>query len=275
MQRVRRFSVAGPGEPCRFHRVGTVGVGPGRSWRPLILHPPSPERRSAWSRCNSWPMPRRTSTRPGCRWRCPWAGTSSSPASGSPSPCSPFSRSGGGTSGATRTCTNLAHTWAKAMGVLFAAGAVSGTLLSFEMGILWPGLMEPLRRDLRLPVRAGGIRLLHRGDLRGHLPVRLEPPVTAGAHAERAADDHLGRGGCLLRRRGERLDEQPDRVPAGRRRAGRRRRSRGWRCSGRPPGRRPCTCCSRPTWSPASRSPPSTRSGCSAVAATAATGSAC
>ena len=33
---------------------------------------------------------------------------------------------------------NLAHTWAKAMGVLFAAGAVSGTLLSFEMGILWP-----------------------------------------------------------------------------------------------------------------------------------------
>ena len=37
--------------------------------------------------------------------------------------------------------TDLAHTWAKAMGVLFAAGAVSGTLLSFEMGILWPGLM--------------------------------------------------------------------------------------------------------------------------------------
>jgi cytochrome d ubiquinol oxidase subunit I len=38
---------------------------------------------------------------------------------------------------------DLAHTWARAMGVLFAAGAVSGTLLSFEMGILWPGLMEP------------------------------------------------------------------------------------------------------------------------------------
>jgi cytochrome d ubiquinol oxidase subunit I len=38
--------------------------------------------------------------------------------------------------------TDLARTWAKAMGVLFAAGAVSGTLLSFEMGILWPGLMD-------------------------------------------------------------------------------------------------------------------------------------
>jgi cytochrome d ubiquinol oxidase subunit I len=38
--------------------------------------------------------------------------------------------------------TGLARTWAKAMGVLFAAGAVSGTLLSFEMGILWPVLMD-------------------------------------------------------------------------------------------------------------------------------------
>ncbi|MGK5114054.1 cytochrome ubiquinol oxidase subunit I [Geodermatophilus sp. CPCC 205506] len=36
----------------------------------------------------------------------------------------------------------LARTWARAMGVLFAAGAVSGTLLSFEMGILWPVLMD-------------------------------------------------------------------------------------------------------------------------------------
>jgi cytochrome d ubiquinol oxidase subunit I len=36
----------------------------------------------------------------------------------------------------------LARTWAKAMGVLFAVGAVSGTILSFEMGILWPGLMS-------------------------------------------------------------------------------------------------------------------------------------
>jgi cytochrome d ubiquinol oxidase subunit I len=40
------------------------------------------------------------------------------------------------------TLHELAHTWAKAMGVLFAAGAVSGTLLTFEMGILWPGLMN-------------------------------------------------------------------------------------------------------------------------------------
>ncbi len=30
----------------------------------------------------------------------------------------------------------LARRWAKAMGVLFAVGAVSGTILSFEMGLL-------------------------------------------------------------------------------------------------------------------------------------------
>ena len=36
----------------------------------------------------------------------------------------------------------LARTWSKAMGVLFAVGAVSGTILSFEMGMLWPGLMD-------------------------------------------------------------------------------------------------------------------------------------
>jgi cytochrome d ubiquinol oxidase subunit I len=42
---------------------------------------------------------------------------------------------------ADRDLESLAHTWAKAMGVLFAVGAVSGTILSFEMGMLWPGLM--------------------------------------------------------------------------------------------------------------------------------------
>jgi cytochrome d ubiquinol oxidase subunit I len=35
----------------------------------------------------------------------------------------------------------LAKTWAKATGVLFAIGAVSGTALSFEMGLLWPRFM--------------------------------------------------------------------------------------------------------------------------------------
>lgn len=36
----------------------------------------------------------------------------------------------------------LAKRWSKIAGVLFAIGAVSGTILSFEMGLLWPGMME-------------------------------------------------------------------------------------------------------------------------------------
>src|SRR5215831_11627658 len=34
----------------------------------------------------------------------------------------------------------LAQRWSHVMAVLFAVGAVSGTVLSFEMGLLWPGL---------------------------------------------------------------------------------------------------------------------------------------
>ena len=36
----------------------------------------------------------------------------------------------------------LARRWAKVSGVLFAIGAVSGTILSLEFGVLWPGFME-------------------------------------------------------------------------------------------------------------------------------------
>jgi cytochrome d ubiquinol oxidase subunit I len=38
----------------------------------------------------------------------------------------------------------LAKTWAKATGLLFAVGAVSGTALSLELGLLWPRYMELL-----------------------------------------------------------------------------------------------------------------------------------
>src|SRR5207248_9637275 len=33
----------------------------------------------------------------------------------------------------------LAQRWSKVAAVLFAVGAVSGTVLTFEMGLLWPG----------------------------------------------------------------------------------------------------------------------------------------
>jgi cytochrome d ubiquinol oxidase subunit I len=38
--------------------------------------------------------------------------------------------------------SSLAKTWAKATSLLFAVGAVSGTALSFELGLLWPRFMQ-------------------------------------------------------------------------------------------------------------------------------------
>ena len=53
-------------------------------------------------------------------------------------------------------CRLLARRWAKAAGVLFAVGAVSGTILSFEMGLLWPGLMGTYGSVIGLPFALEG-----------------------------------------------------------------------------------------------------------------------
>ncbi len=41
-----------------------------------------------------------------------------------------------------RIYLDLAKRWAKGTAILFAVGAVSGTVLSFELGLLWPAFME-------------------------------------------------------------------------------------------------------------------------------------
>lgn len=51
----------------------------------------------------------------------------------------------------------LARRWGRAMGVLFAVGAVSGTILSFEMGLLWPGMMGVYGQVIGLPFALEGI----------------------------------------------------------------------------------------------------------------------
>jgi cytochrome d ubiquinol oxidase subunit I len=45
----------------------------------------------------------------------------------------------------------LARRWSKAFAVLFAVGAVSGTVLSFELGLLWPVLMGRFGAVIGLP----------------------------------------------------------------------------------------------------------------------------
>ena len=50
----------------------------------------------------------------------------------------------------------LARRWARVLGVLFAVGAVSGTILSFEMGVLWSGLMDHYGSVIGLPFTIEG-----------------------------------------------------------------------------------------------------------------------
>jgi len=38
-------------------------------------------------------------------------------------------------------CLDLTRRWANGTAIFFAVGAVSGTVLSFELGLLWPGFM--------------------------------------------------------------------------------------------------------------------------------------
>src|SRR5712692_2725027 len=53
-----------------------------------------------------------------------------------------------------RTWMALARRWARAFGILFAVGAVSGTALSFELGLLWPRFMAFSGAIIGLPFSA-------------------------------------------------------------------------------------------------------------------------
>jgi cytochrome d ubiquinol oxidase subunit I len=54
----------------------------------------------------------------------------------------------------------LARRWSKVMAVLVAVGAVSGTVLSFDMGLLWPGLMGRYGSAIGIPFSFEGIFFL-------------------------------------------------------------------------------------------------------------------
>ena len=51
----------------------------------------------------------------------------------------------------------LAKRWSKVAAVLFAVGAVSGTILSFEMGLLWPEFMRRFGDVMGVPFALEGI----------------------------------------------------------------------------------------------------------------------
>jgi cytochrome bd ubiquinol oxidase subunit I len=51
----------------------------------------------------------------------------------------------------------LARRWSKVMALLIAVGAVSGTVLSYEMGVLWPGLMGRFGQSIGIPFAVEGV----------------------------------------------------------------------------------------------------------------------
>lgn len=90
----------------------------------------------------------------------------------------------------------LARRWSKALAVLFAVGAVSGTILAFELGILWPELMGTFGDVWGLPFAIEGIAFFveaiflgiylygwDRLSSRRHLLVGLPIPVAGVASA--------------------------------------------------------------------------------------------
>ena len=66
----------------------------------------------------------------------------------------------------------LARRWTRIMVALFAVGVITGTILSFEMGLLWPNFTGTF----------GGLTPVR--DIDGHvLPAALPGPVTARLRA--------------------------------------------------------------------------------------------
>src|SRR5688572_33226636 len=55
-----------------------------------------------------------------------------------------------------REWLELAHRWAKGTAVFFAVGAVSGTVLSFELALLFPGFMEHAGAIVGMPFSLEG-----------------------------------------------------------------------------------------------------------------------
>ncbi len=51
---------------------------------------------------------------------------------------------------------DLAKRWARGTAILFAVGAVSGTVLSFELGLLWPAFMEAAGPIIGMPFSLEG-----------------------------------------------------------------------------------------------------------------------
>ena len=134
------------------------------------------------------------------RWPSRWASTSSWPRMGVGFPLIALVANWWGLRKNDEVALTLARRWSHVMAILFAVGAVTGTVLSFEMGLLWPGPDGPLRR------RLSASRSRSRGS--SSSPRRSSSPSTSTAGSGWSPRAHLLSGDpdrdCGLRRRPER-----------------------------------------------------------------------
>ncbi len=80
----------------------------------------------------------------------------------------------------------LAKRWSKVALIIFAVGVVTGTILSFEFGLLWPEFMATFGEVFGIALRARGHLVLRRGDLHGDLRLRLGSADAGGRTSGRA-----------------------------------------------------------------------------------------
>src|ERR1700733_3191334 len=74
----------------------------------------------------------------------------------------------------------VAKRWAKGTAILFAIGAVSGTVLSFELGLLWPRFMGLAGAAIGIPFSLEGFAFLPSSIFLGIFPeakTRLSPGI--------------------------------------------------------------------------------------------------
>lgn len=131
---------------------------------------------------------------------------------------------------------DLAKRWAKGTAILFAVGAVSGTVLSFELGLLWPGFMEYAGAIIGMPFSLEGFaffteaiflgvylygwnRLSPRAHWWSGVAVTVSGTISGVfvvlANAWMNAPTGFTRGRPTGRHRPDRRDAQPRGAPAG------------------------------------------------------------
>jgi len=105
----------------------------------------------------------------------------------------------------------LARRWSKVMLALFAVGVVTGTILSFELGLLWPNFMarSETSSDSGSPSKASRLR---RGDLHRDLHLWLGQALAACALPDGGPDRDQRLHRLLDGDRRLTLDESPDRL---------------------------------------------------------------